>query len=68
MFDGEDDEQAAQAVELCRRCESVAACSAWADGLAPNTVSGVVAGRLYTWTQSAAGARPRGRPRKALAS
>jgi hypothetical protein len=55
------------AIELCSWCPAKAKCEAWADSLAPNSVSGVVAGRLYVWTQKSAPAQPRGRLAKTAA-
>ncbi|MCH9732269.1 MAG: WhiB family transcriptional regulator [Actinomycetia bacterium] len=40
-----DDEQHAEAVEVCHQCPALNACRAWAN---PRTVSGVVAGQRFT--------------------
>jgi hypothetical protein len=37
------------AIQLCRRCPALAACSAWVESLDEHALSGVVAGRLFVW-------------------
>ena len=66
-FDAETDDQAAQAIELCRRCPELPKCRAWADSLPDKVVSGVVGGELREWyAHPSLRRRPRGRPRKAV--
>jgi hypothetical protein len=55
VFDAEDDEQLAQAVRICQRCPALDACQDWAATLPDNVVSGVIAGRLFIWSQRSMG-------------
>lgn len=51
LFDGTDPAGTESAIALCRyRCPALAACERAANAAPPNTVSGVLAGRLYEWT------------------
>jgi hypothetical protein len=49
LFDGADEETARQAAELCNRCPAHTRCAAWASTLPDNKVTGVIAGRRYTF-------------------
>lgn len=42
-----------RAIELCLECPVYLACAEWANTLAPNQVSGVIAGRLFEWLSPA---------------
>jgi hypothetical protein len=63
VFDADDDDEVAEAVELCQMCPELQRCQSWADTLPANSVHGVVAGRMYRWVQ-----RPSLRRTKAAAS
>lgn len=49
LFDGDSDETAQQAAQLCRRCPARAPCGTWADTLPHNAAHGVLAGQLREW-------------------
>jgi WhiB family transcriptional regulator, redox-sensing transcriptional regulator len=49
LFDGDDDQDAHQAAELCHWCPAREPCAAWADTLAYNQAHGVLAGQRREW-------------------
>jgi hypothetical protein len=57
-FDAADDDQFTEAVRLCRSCQALGPCSAWADTMGDNDVSGVVAGREFVWAPHPSLRRP----------
>lgn len=57
LFDGDDEEDAYQAAEICRGCPALHACAAWADTLRHNESHGVSAGRLRVWVSHPSEAR-----------
>lgn len=49
LFDGDDDQDAREAAELCGRCPARMPCGAWADTLRHNEAHGVLAGEHREW-------------------
>ncbi|KAA1248763.1 hypothetical protein F0Q45_18765 [Mycobacterium simiae] len=49
LFDADDEETAACATALCRRCPDKQPCTTWADTLRHNQVNGFLAGELRPW-------------------
>jgi len=49
LFDGADDQDARDAVELCAHCPAREPCAAWADSLRHNQAHGVLAGQRRQW-------------------
>lgn len=49
LFDGDDDQAARDAAELCGWCPAREPCAAWADRLAHNQAHGVIAGQHREW-------------------
>lgn len=49
LFDGDDDQAAQRAAELCHRCPAREPCGEWADRLAHNQIDGVIAGQRREW-------------------
>lgn len=57
LFDGDTDDTADRAAQLCRRCPARAPCSDWADTLAHNQANGVLAGQHRQWVSHPSQAR-----------
>lgn len=51
LFDSDQPDDVAAAIELCGRCPCAVRCRAFVDSQPPNSLSGVVAGELHVWTQ-----------------
>jgi len=51
LFGSDEPGDVEAAIELCSWCPCARRCRTWADSLPPNSLSGVVAGELYVWTQ-----------------
>lgn len=49
LFDGEDDEHARQAANICQRCPELQQCGEWAATLKHNQRNGVLAGEHHEW-------------------
>lgn len=49
LFDGDDDESAAVAADLCGRCPAREPCADWAATLRYDKIDGVIAGQRRTW-------------------
>ncbi|HME16033.1 MAG TPA: WhiB family transcriptional regulator [Mycobacterium sp.] len=49
LFDGDDNQDARDAAELCGHCPAREPCSAWADTLRHNQINGVIAGQRREW-------------------
>ncbi|MCA2248825.1 WhiB family transcriptional regulator [Mycobacterium intracellulare] len=49
LFDGDGDETAEQAAELCRHCPALRECGDWAATLRHNQANGVLAGQRREW-------------------
>jgi hypothetical protein len=49
IFDGDTDETARQAAELCQHCPELGPCREWSSRLAHNEANGILAGRHRIW-------------------
>jgi hypothetical protein len=61
LFDGDTDDDAFDALEICARCPELAACRAYGDTLKHNKAHGVLGGQHRIWV-SHKSAPPRRRP------
>jgi hypothetical protein len=57
LFDGDDDENAREAAELCGHCPAREPCRAWADTLRHNQINGIIAGQHRGWVSHPSVAR-----------
>jgi len=61
LFDGDRDQDAREAAELCGDCPAREPCGSWADSLRHNQMHGVIAGQRRQWVSHPSVRRPKSR-------
>jgi WhiB family transcriptional regulator, redox-sensing transcriptional regulator len=68
LFDGDDDQGAREAAELCGDCPAREPCAAWADSLRHNQINGIIAGQRRQWVSHPSVRRPKSRTHEGTSS